>query len=265
MSLIITHNAGFFSCCTVKLRKIIKYINTNNNLPEKIYCSEQFNLYKENSTHDITYVYFEHYENTKNIIIDKIPIVITNSKNEDQFSNYNELNYEELYPIIYKYFFPSIEIINIIQNIVCKYNIDYNNTCVLFYRGNDKSRETPLCKYNEYITYANIIIKENPNIKFLIQSDVTEFIELMQSKYYLNSFILKDEIRHMKNRDSSVDIVMRSKNFQYSKYYLAITIIMSKCKYIICNSGNCSYWIMLYRGNSNNVYQNLNNKWIINN
>ena len=138
MSLSIKHNAGFFSCCSVKLRDIIKYINTNNNLPEKIYCSEQFKLYKNDFRQDITYVYFEHYKNTKNIIIDKIPIVITNSKNEDQFSNYNELNYQELYPIIYKYFSPSIEIINIIQNIVSKYNIDYNNTCVLFYRGNDK-------------------------------------------------------------------------------------------------------------------------------
>ena len=56
---------------------------------------------------------------------------------------------------------------------------------------------------------------------------------------------------------------MKNKNYDFSKYYLAITLIMSKCKYIICGSGNCSMWIMLYRGNNNNVYQNLNNKWLI--
>ena len=30
---------------------------------------------------------------------------------------------------------------------------------------------------------------------------------------------------------------------------------MSKCKYVICNTGNCSLWIALYRGNTDNFYQ----------
>jgi hypothetical protein len=33
---------------------------------------------------------------------------------------------------------------------------------------------------------------------------------------------------------------------------------MSKCKYIICGSGNCSEWVMLYGGNNKNVIQNIN-------
>ena len=73
-----------------------------------------------------------------------------------------------------------------------------------------------------------------------------------------NSFYFKDEIRHMKKCNSTVDIKMSSQNYEFSKKYLAITIIMSKCNYIICGSGNCDIWIMLYRGNNNNVIQNLN-------
>jgi hypothetical protein len=65
-----------------------------------------------------------------------------------------------------------------------------------------------------------------------------------------------------KNNNSTVDKVFKLLNHDFSKYYLAITIIMSKCNYIICNSGNCSIWIMLYRGNSNNVDQFLIDKWI---
>jgi hypothetical protein len=38
---------------------------------------------------------------------------------------------------------------------------------------------------------------------------------------------------------------------------------MAKCKYIICGSGNCSIWMMFYRGNCDNVYQFLKNKLII--
>ena len=39
-----------------------------------------------------------------------------------------------------------------------KYNINYNNICVLFYRGNDKITETLLCNYNEYLIYANLLL-----------------------------------------------------------------------------------------------------------
>jgi hypothetical protein len=105
-------------------------------------------------------------------------------------------------------------------------------------------------------------MSKNPNIVFLIQSDETEFINYMSEKFPNNSFYFKDEIRHIKKCNSTVDKIMKDKNYEFSKYYLAITIIMSKCKYIVCGTGNCSIWIMLYRGNNNNVYQNLNDQWL---
>ena len=35
------------------------------------------------------------------------------------------------------------------------------------------------------------------------------------------------------------------------------------CKYVILGSGNCPLWIIFYRGNVVNVYQQLKNTWII--
>jgi hypothetical protein len=149
-----------------------------------------------------------------------------------------------------------------ISKIENEYNIDYNNVCVLFYRGNDKVTETKLSGYDEYIEYTKQILSKNPRTQFLIQSDETEFIEYFTSLYPNNSFYFKNYIRHMKKTNDTVDKVFKDDNYLYSKYYLAITIIMSKCKYIICGSGNCSIWIMLFRGNSDGIYQNLNDKWI---
>ena len=143
-----------------------------------------------------------------------------------------------------------------------KYNINYENTCVLFYRGNDKNTETPVCSYQEYIYYAQKMININPNIVFLVQSDETEFIQKMISLFPNNTFYMKDEIRHMSKCSNTVDKTMKDEIDKFSKYYLAITIMMSRCKSIVCGSGNCSIWIMFYRGNSNNVYQNLNGSWI---
>ena len=288
----ITHNFGFLSCCSVKLHDIIEYFNYHKNIPNDVDSSEQFGWYKINKSGDITYDYFEHH-NSNNIINNINNININNDTIDDtiiysnldtiiknknyidythhkQFVNYNTLDYTNIIPFIKKYFTPSIEINTIIDTIENKYNIntdtdsciDYNNICVLFYRGNDKNTETQICNYDEYITKANFILKHNPNIQFLIQSDETEFIDTFTSLFPNNSFYFKDEIRHMNKCNSTVDKVMREQNYVFSKYYLAITIIMSKCKYIVCGSGNCSIWIMFYRGHSRNVYQNLNNQWI---
>ena len=241
-----------FSCCSVKLTNIVDFINANKKIPDSVDSSEQFSMYRNDINKDITFDYFEHYDNIRYTIT--YPI---NYFCEDQFINYSNLDYKCLTPLIKKYFYPSIEINKNIDDIEKKYNLIYENICVLFYRGNDKNRETKKCGYEEYLNYANQILEKNSKIVFLIQSDETEFMTII---FPNNSFYFKDEIRHINKCNDTVDIKMGFDNYEFSKKYLAITIIMSKCKYIICGSGNCDIWIMLYRGN-NNVIQNLNGIW----
>jgi len=172
------------------------------------------------------------------------------------------LDYDNIFPLIKKYFMPSKYINKMINFMSRTYELNCRYICVLFYRGNDKITETTLSAYEDYIKYAEIILNKNPNIKFLIQSDKTEFIKLIKRKFPNNSLHFKDEIRHINKCNNTVDKVLYEKNHVYSKFYLAITIIMSRCKYIVCGSGNCSIWIMFYRGNNRNVYQYLNDTWI---
>lgn len=260
--------AGFFSNCSVRLDKIIKYFNEHQKLPEFIDDSEMFHMYKPNefdSNKSIVDNYF-----IKN---NEINIEYKSSINyyEDlQFSNYNILDMENIIPFIRKYFTPTQEIYNIIENIEKKYSLnDYNNICCLFYRGNDKKSETELAPYSDYIERAQKILQKNPNIRFLIQSDETEFIETMINKFPLNSFYFKDETRHINHQWSTVDLIAHSQNrhdinYYYSKYFLAITFIMGKCNDLICISGNCSIWIALFRGNNKNFQQFFEGRWIEN-
>jgi hypothetical protein len=37
---------------------------------------------------------------------------------------------------------------------------------------------------------------------------------------------------------------------------------MAKSKFIVCTTGNCSLWIMLYRGHTKNTFQFLNSGWV---
>ena len=260
----ITHSSGFFSNCSYRLHDIIIYFNKNKKLPEIVDCSEQFKLYKPHDKKDldITHDYFI----DKNNDIEYERFVDFHWL--FQFIDYSKLNYRLLNSFINKYFSPTEEINNIISNIETKYNLDYENTCVLFHRGNDKITESNICNYRETADKANIIYNKNNNIKFLIQSDEKEFIEEMKEKFP-NNVCFKDEIRAMTRCISSVDLMTKdidnnNINFKFSKNYLAITLIMSRCKYIICGTGNCSLWIMFYRNNSNNIFQFIENKWINN-
>jgi hypothetical protein len=137
-----------------------------------------------------------------------------------------------------------------------KYQLNLENTCVLFYRGNDKVTETHLPDYDEYITYGREVQSVNPNIRIWIQSDETEFLEAMTKAFPDNHVIFYDEIRHMpRNPETTVDKVFKEQNAEMSKNYLAITYLMSQCKYILCGSGNCSLWIAFLRGNADGMFQ----------
>ena len=251
MKLIISHNSGFFSCNNIKLHYIIKYFNQYKKLPNEVDTKDSYGWYKNDDNEDITYHYFKHYNG--------IPETIEYTREIDfnewyQSRIYTKLDYEGITPFINKYFSPSDRILKIIQEMEIKYNLDYNNIVVLFFRGNDKSTEVPqLPSYEEYIYYGELILKKNPNIKFLIQSDETNFILTMEKHFPNNNIIFRDEIRHIQDRTTTVDKINRKTNLKYSLNYLAITIIISKCSFIICNSGNCSLWIVLYRGNANNL------------
>jgi hypothetical protein len=244
---------GFFSNCSVKLFDLILYFNATKKLPLFVDGSKQFDLYKcGKNKDDLTNVYFS---NNFDLNIDyKHPI---NFRENHQYIKYDSLPLGDLNPFVEKYFTPSETIQKDIRHIETKYCItNYENICVLFYRGNDKITEINLPSYETYITLAKQMFNENKNVKFLIQSDEKEFIDDMLTAFPVNSFYFKDETRVInKNSKLSVDKINMSSNFVYSQYFLAITIIMSKCKYVLCNSGNCSLWIALYKGHTDNLYQ----------
>jgi len=254
------YTIGFFACCCDILKNITIYYNNNKNIPDSIDSSQQFEIYKPKWVNDdITYHFFEH-PNKINISINRI------QENIDfdfayQYYKYSDINYNLLDPFIKKYFSPSQDIINIQKQLIEKYNINTDQYCSVYYRGTDKKEETIIGSFDIYIDKMNEILnKNNKNIKFIIQSDNKNFIDTIKEKF--NNSISFDE-----NVSSYTDKGIHNENTPDNNYiimknFLAIVYIMSKCKYIICSSGNCSLWIMLFRGNGNNVSQLLNNKWL---
>ncbi len=249
----IYHNAGFFSCCSVRLEVILFYFNQYKTLPDRIDSAEQFNQYVSEHRHlyvDLAKIYFK--ESDDVLISYQNPIYLVRSRegenkmSYEQFLDYRTLQFDEVAPFIRKYFTVSSRIEEIIQAIERKYNLDYENICTVYYRGTDKRQETTLASYEEFIDKARELHRKN--MTFLLQTDEVGFRE-----EFLQA--LPDSI--------VIDEVDNPNQFIHSLYLLSIIKIMSKTKHIICGSGNVSFWIVLYRGNANNVHQYLSQKEMI--
>jgi hypothetical protein len=245
------HSSGFFSCCSLRLFQIVAYVNGTHSIPDSIIdASDAFLLYKPSQVTD----YFQ--DPSASVIWSK-PVRFDHNY---QFGNYKFLDYKALGPLVQRYFSPSPDILRRVQILEQKYGLD-ESICTLFYRGNDKVTETTLCSYEHIIMKGRSILQQNPGIRFLIQSDETEFIRRMADEFP-NSIVFQDECRHIPSSLTSVDLVMKEGNSEFSKWFLAITLVMSKSKFIVCTTGNCSLWIMLYRGHTKNIFQFLNSGWV---
>lgn len=259
-TLTITHNAGFFSCCHIRLEKIIEFYNERGVLPKRIDGSKQFTYYKTAAMkeRDTTSDYFlvkpvsEFLELERNPPTD-ISFIKKELKDaaqnvEGQFSNYKHIDFNSISPLFRHYFSPSPQIMEVLNHLERKYRLDYSNLCTIYYRGTDKQLETNLASFEEFILKALQIKTHIPDIKFLLETDSHEFRNLFLSKF----------------PDSIYFLEVESKNpFVHSIYLLASVIAMSKTKIVVSSSGNVSLWTALYRGSANNIIQYLNPKEFI--
>ena len=250
----INHNAGFFSCCSVKLDSIVNFVNHNNKLPF-VDSSYQFRKYKKKLNEDITYDFFKHYDDIENIRINK------NIKysHKHQFNKYSNLDYYSISPLIEKYFSVSNKINEIVDYFVEKYDLVYDNTLVVYYRGTDKSKETDIASFDEFYKQIINIISSNDNLKILVQTDTAQLIDYLNDKELKNITISENKTSYHKKGIHNEN--NGESNYNQMLNFLSTVIIMSRCKYIICGSCNCSMWIMFYRKSSKNVIQYLNKVW----
>lgn len=259
--LTITHTeAGFFSCSTVALLDIINYFNTHKRLPDVVDRSAQYMHYKSYPEQDLIPYYFD--ENDIEIQFYK-EIPIPYDCMSIQFEDYRKLPFSYLRPFVEKYFNESFEVFAITCELRSKYkiNTDYaNDTCAVFFRGNDKQRETTIAPYEAFINKAKEIKAANPDIRFLVQPDETEFLEAFLEEF--PDSIYFEETPHMRKKDSCIFYELpQAERAEYGAKFFAAVLALSQCKHLITHSGNSSLWSVLYRNNAENVYQFYNDRF----
>ena len=257
--LVVIHNAGFFSCSSIALQDIMIYYNEHKQLPNVVDRFAQYGFYKKDATDNLIPFFFKE-DNSFGITIGH-PVKITSAREDPQYSDYKLLDFKDLKPFIDKFFTPSDYVQETVFWMKEKYHIDLDNTCAVFYRGNDKNRETTIAPYEEFILKAKEIQAQNPDIWFLVQPDETEFLEAFQNEF-TNVFSFK-ETPHMRKQDSAMFFELPiPERAEYGSKFLSAVLVMSQCKHLITHSGNGGLWSVIYRGNGDNVYQWLNDKCI---
>jgi hypothetical protein len=254
-TLTVNHNAGFFSCCSVRLHELIKFFNHHKKEPSNLVIKNQFSGYRINpadTNEDVNSLFFKP--------PDREAILFKREINYDhgyQFEPYVNLDFEGIIPFIKKYFTPSDVVLEFTDQIKQKYNINFETTVGVYYRGNDKCTETGIGTYEEYFNKCEEVVSKNPDATFLIQTDELEFRNLFSSKFK-NSFFVEELPVINKNTSIAMHNLLGSYDRpKLGTRILGITYLLSKLKCLITHSGNCSEWAIFYRGNTNNVYQYL--------
>lgn len=258
----LSQSAGFFSCCSVRLDAIIQYYNRFGKLPRVVDSQQQFRLYKlrDHPDADVSRDFFRAPE-TVDVEMPPAPV---SYKENYQGRDYHTIDFAPILPFVKKYFSPTDEILETAAFLEKKYGLDYNNTCVLFYRGLDKATEFPIAPYKDVFQRARKIARENPGVRFLVQSDEADFIHAALREFP-EAVVFRDETRAVARQITSVDLVYRDsgENYYYSKLFFAIVLVMSRARHFICNTGNISIWTCFYRGSADaTVHQYLNYKFI---
>lgn len=258
--LVSIHNAGFFSCSSIALEDLMVYYNIHGKLPDEFKRDAQYMHYKSQAADNLIPVLFAE---TDSEIRFTAPVEITSDKVWFQWSDYRLINFEGLKPFIDKYFAPSARVLERVAQLEQDYQIDYENTIGVFYRGNDKVKE---CSVAPYIDFKNKLdeIEELSNFAdVLIQPDETECLEYFK-EHCGTALKHPEQWLHMP-KDTGASIFMKlpqNERPEHAINLLASVIMLSKCKHLITHTGNMSFWACLYRGNMNNVHQWRNGQWI---
>jgi len=253
--------SGFFSNCNIILLNIINYFNINKKLPKEIITYRLFNIYKSQQNQDI---YNEVFELDPYIFNYEKDIKSNDEGFENQFSDYKLLKLNDISPFFQKYFKPNHIILNNVNILLNKYNIDLNNDiCGVFYRGNDKVIETQKPPYNEFILKAKELKEANSKIKFIVQTDEIEFLNTFLQEFPDSIFFSEIPAISSTNYTNVSRLLNNDNKTEHIINFVSIIYIFSKLKYLITTSGNCEIFIIFFRNNTLNLIQYLNkNKYI---
>lgn len=256
-ALLVNHNAGMFSCSTIALQSLMVFWNGYRKLPISFDRINQYLYYKHKATDNLIPMLFK--ESDEPMRFDR-QRYMTTATEEQQFSDYRKILFDDVAPFVHKYFMPSDLVLDRVKYFVEAYQIDYENTCAVFYRNNDKGKETQCASYADFIAKGYEI--ERKGQYYFVIPDEIEFWNEWRI-HYPESFRFDELPLFPHNPEQSIFHQLEPKDLpEHAINFFAQVLIAAKCKHVLTHSGNGAFWLALYRGNMDNVHQFLSNRWL---
>jgi hypothetical protein len=251
----VTHSSGFFSNMTIRLYDLYAFMKEHKCYPDEIDSSEQFSFYKHEAFSNLIPYYIKD-------VKDEIHFIMPNCLEQDfmaiQWNDYRLIDYDNINPIIYKYFSLGYLIEENKAYLKSKYKLD--KYIGVFFRGNDKRLETNIAKYDTFINKIKEVRALYPDLPILLIPDECLFKQFVLKEF--DNVICFDELPCIDNPTSCKTFELPLKDRpQYGAIYNAAVSLMSESEHLITHSGNGGLWACFYRGNADNVHQCFNNKF----
>lgn len=222
-------------------------------MPDRLDYSGSFNYYRSRQqTDDKTDLYPHFFTTDSSVDIEYTGVL----SKHDHHGVYADYDYEHYKPFVQKYFGISEKVQRLQNQLVNTYNICFEQTIVVYYRGTDKHTEVKLADPIHYIEAAENLLKSAPESRILIQTDQRQIRDLFVNYFGQKCFYFHEAPVTEGNEGihtSQVELGINS--YDFGLMFLAITGLMSKCRYIINHKGNVAAWMCLFRGHAEGVEQ----------
>jgi len=243
------HDSGFFSCINCVRVSLYKLISRGI-IPERVSFANTLYSYKSNPDQDLYPLLYKTDFSQLNFLNTKFDYELFCTS----AYNHKDIDFKNFNPIEKVYFNPSNLVEEKTNQLIQKYNIDFNNTIAVFHRGNDKWRETSILNTNTWIDIIKQIHK--PGEKILIQTDERKTRDAFIS-YFKDDCFFFEEMLFEDTPYTNVKPIQQKEKWAIE--FDSVVRLLSKCKKLLNHTGNCAFVPTIYRGNLKGEMQVINN------
>ena len=242
-------NCGFYSN-QVQVFSSLLTLARHGIVPDKIDYSMGYKHFKKDPNRDL---YPDFHQTNPSQEIEFYKEVEIPDANKCQLDLYDWDLYGQ---IVKRYFNPSGVVRERWQLLTEKYNINPEETIAVLYRGTDKKTELKLASPDEYFKVVTQLLEKNPTFKVLLQTAQAQIIKEWQQKLG-DRLIFFQETPSTDSSSPIWDLMEKSggDSTNWSQWFDAALRCVSECKYVVNHTGNVAFFMNLYRGNTEGVYQ----------
>ena len=245
----VTHNAGLMSCASTTLSDIF----LANRPIKRIRSTFGMSLYKNRALSDNWERFFRPIGKTE-LTSENLSNAVRAEKIHDWWSSdYSKLPLKLIQSLVDTYFVPSKQVEALQEKFVTKYSIRLQDCVGVHYRGTDKSIEIETPSLQEFIKQTTHFLDDIKNPQILLLTDEPEAQAAFRAEFP-GLVVVINELEAPGGTVGAHNLDSENPEAK-GQTFLAILVLVSKCKRVVTHTGNGALWEVFFRGNTAELHQ----------